>query len=228
MQADEEFPTLSEHVMHSITAMYGELAKLYSELEPEMEGRAIGARILISPPYVGADVMFIAYQPGDSSGFPQERGCDSRWPDENEYATRDWPLAKAVRRLVAPDVLQARTVVTNVNFFRAKKKEVWDKVPDAPKNKAEAFSLQQVRCLIMLLQPRAIVAIGFDAFKALVPTNGKTVEWRQGKSARSRLVCKGQIDGRPVVGVPHLSGCMPGISRGEREVIARYLKELLG
>jgi hypothetical protein len=227
VHADEAFPTLPELVMSSITAMYSNLAKLYSDLEPKMEGRAIGARILISPPRLGADVMFIAYQPGDSSGFPQERGCDSSWPDENEYATQDWPLARAVRRLVTPDFLLARAVVTNVNFFRAKNKAEWAKVPEAPRNKAEAFSLEQVRHLIKLLQPRAIVAIGFDAFKALRPTNSKTVEWRRGKDAPGRLVCKAQMDGRPVVGVPHLSGCRPGISRVERGVIAGHLKALL-
>lgn len=225
--ATEASPTLPEHVIQCITAMYGELAKLYTELEPEMEGHAIGARILISPPHVGADVMFIAYQPGDSSGFPRERDYDKTWPDENEYATRDWPLAKAVCRLVSREVLKARTVVTNVVFWRAKNKQDWDKIPEKPKKEAEAFSLQRVRCLIKLLQPRAIAAIGFEAFNALVPTNGKTVAWRQVKGVRSRLVCEGQIDERPVVGVPHLSGCMPGISRVERAVIAGHLKKLL-
>jgi hypothetical protein len=217
VQPEDAFLPLPEHIIGNITAVYGELAKIYSELEPEMEGHAIGARILISPPLVGADVMFIAYQPGDSSGFPQERACDSRWPDENEYAARDWPLAKAVRRLVTPEVLQARTVVTNVNFFRAKKKEAWDKVPESPRKKAEAFSLRQVRFLIEVLQPRAIVAIGFDAFEAVVPSKGKTVEWRQGNGERHRLVCRGQLGGRPVVGLPHLSGCRPGISRVLRD-----------
>jgi hypothetical protein len=225
-QAVETSSTLPERVMRSVTAMYDDLAKLYSELAPQMEEGAIGARILISPPLVAADVMFIAYQPGDTPGFPQERGCDSTWPNENEYATRGWNLAKAVRQLVYPEVLQARTVVANVVFWRANTKEAWQKVPEGPRKRAEVFSLNSVRSLIKLLQPRAIFAIGFDAFKALVPTNGTTVEWRQGKGRGGRLVCEGQIEGQPVVGVPHLSGCMPAISRAEREVIARYVKKL--
>jgi hypothetical protein len=211
--------------MQRIVQMYDELAKFYAQIAPAMRGHAMGARILMSRPLVRPRVMFIAYQPGQSKGFESDCRCDLTWPDKNEYATCSWPLAKRVQGIVDANLLEAHTVVTNVNFFRAPSKKCWACVPQTPRRQAEQFSLQRVSVLIQELQPQAIVAIGFDVFDALRPTKKEVKHSRKTSNDRTdRVVATGEVEGCPVVGTLHLSGAQ--MSKGDRDVIANAVQQL--
>src|SRR5205823_5818037 len=123
-------------------------------------------------------------------------------------------------------VLERDTVVTNVNFFRARTKQRWGKVPIGPRRKAEEFSLRCARLLIEELQPQAIFAIGLDVFDALGPIHPEVVHERESSSGRKgRVLVKGELARRPVVGALHLSGAR--MKRADRDKIGDSLQRLL-
>lgn len=205
--------------MRVITKIYSDLRTFYADVSPAMGPHAYGARILYSPPTRKARVMFVGAQPGGT-----ERKLDIKWPDSNEYADAARFLGATLRKMVDAEILRKYTVGTNVNFFRAPSDKLYRKYVGLKlRHKIQKFCLPRVFRLIDEMDPRTVFCIGFKAFKALHPINEKLEEMRHNK--KGILVRTGEIAGRPVVAVPHLTGCR--ISRVDMNTIGERLRALL-
>jgi len=79
-----------------------------------------GFKLLNAPPILRPDFLFIGFQPsGGSDAYAHELalGTDRRWPDEPEFATADWHLAKRMQEIFPRDALM-RSMGSNVVFLR--------------------------------------------------------------------------------------------------------------
>jgi hypothetical protein len=82
----------------------------------------LGFKILYGPPLFKAPLLFIGYQPGGGSvarAKEQEAaGTHEGWPDESEYVTKPWRLAKRLRAMFGVELL-SQSVGVNALFIRA-------------------------------------------------------------------------------------------------------------
>src|SRR5215469_8460914 len=95
------------------TRIYSETAKLYAEIEPQLNGTAHGYKVLYGPPLLRPPIFFLGLQVG---GVAQaERGNEQEsWPVVTEYAVANWALAQKLRDIYDVEFLKTCTG-TNIN-----------------------------------------------------------------------------------------------------------------
>ncbi len=206
--------------MRGVEVIYEELQQFYAAIESAMGDHAYGGRILYTPSTVSAKAIFIGMQPGGDA-----RSLDNKWPDYHEYADGSARyLAAELRRMVHPDVLRKNVIGTNANFLRARSDAEYKKnIPAATRQSIREFCLPRVSRLIEILEPQTVFCIGFNAFDVLCP-RGQTVDEMCSNGAHA-LIKTGVFSGRPLLAVPHLTGCR--IARVDKDRIAERLRDLL-
>lgn len=178
--------------------VYAEVRQKYADAAAGLGAAALGFRILYGPPVVGAPYFFIGFQPGGR----EIENCQhhTAWPQQCEYATAEWPLAKKIRNIWGKDVV-AQCTGLNAIFFRAPNLISWMRVPAPLRNDLQEFSLLRAQAIVDVLQPERVVLIGLKTFDLLV--EGKPCL----RGDRGRVLAKdGTLWGRPAIGVLHLSG----------------------
>ena len=199
------------------TRIYSETAKLYAEIEPQLNGTAHGYKVLYGPPLRRPPIFFLGLQAG---GVAQgERGNEQEsWPVVTEYAVANWALAQKLRDIYDVEFLKTCTG-TNINFFRAPNDAIYRAtVPANLRERCETFSRDRAEQLLKTINPYKIVVIGFDVLKKL------NVD-RQFVRTEAGLK-RGDLWGYPTIAVWHLTGMH--MTNEQREVIRRALRSFAG
>jgi hypothetical protein len=179
-------------------AIYVEARQQYADVESQLGSSALGFRVLYGPPTIGAPYLFMGYQPGGRE-IENIRHHES-WPEQCDYATEKWLLAKKVRFVWGDDIV-ARCTGLNAIFFRAPSIKAWLRIPKQLRGKLEEFSLLRARTIVNALQPKQLVLIGLGTFDRLLVGEARLVR------DRGRVLAKeGNLWGHPAIGLAHLSG----------------------
>lgn len=193
-------------------SIYARTSLWYGQMKRRANGATYGYKILYGPPYVGAPILFIGYQPG-GSGNDADKGKQSGertgWPEICEYATAKWPLARQMRYMFGEDTLK-RCVGLNAIFLRSPSIQEYRRTFDAQARAAVwQFCRQRVEEIIAVLQPQRIVLIGFSTarlFGAFIPDL-----LNQDRRVLTRIGC---IAGQSAIATLHLTGAQ--ISSSDR------------
>lgn len=163
-----------------------------------------GFKILYAPPLYQPPILFIGYQPGgadDDCYIETAKGADKRWPTRCEYATESWKLAKQMRAMFGPRFLE-ECVGINAIFLRAKTAHDYKStVKMGTRKQIEAFCLVRVRQIVEAIDPKKIVAIGFDTLN-LFGASAPDLINEKGRT----LTRIGEVAGRTAIATLHLSG----------------------
>ncbi len=179
-----------------------------------------GFKIFNSPPLHQPDVLFIGYQPGggkEDFAYEISRGSHLSWPQEAEYATASWVLAKRMREMFEPSIDLQKCVGLNAIFLRSPDIDTYNKNLTKKDRQAVAqFCADQVGEMIELLDPKFIVAIGFQTLNLFCASQPDLL------SPKNRVLARrGMIGTRKAISVLHLSGAQ--ISKDDRSLIASHI-----
>ena len=190
--------------------------RIYSETRARFGARPLGFRVLYGPPVYRPPVFFIGYQPG---GGPKRKDAHLQevqmqgYPDEFDYASGKWLLARRAQDIWGTDLLQ-RCCGSNLIFPRAETKKNWRATTDAEfRLSAEAFGREKLQQLIDAMQPEKLVVIGTTTLRELEKAE---VNLTSPKKART-LIRRGEVFGFEAEAVIHLSGAH--ISTGDLALI---------
>lgn len=163
----------------------------------------LGYEVLYGPPYFRPPILFIGYQPGgDEDPYPNTN-IRKDWPDECEYATAPYTLAKKMRIIFSKDVL-LQCVGINAIFLRAKNaREYKQHIAPALEMKIRKFCIPHVNSIIETLQPQKIVVIGIETGKLLGTFEP---DLRRLRLPNHNLTMTGSIGSYKALCVSHLSG----------------------
>ena len=110
------------------------------------------------------------------------------------------------------------------NFFRSPNVEAWkDNIPKKIRKQAEQFSLDKIKNIISMVEPKLILTLGTPSFKKLCDheDQSSTIN-RPWGSKTIDLIRRGSFDDIPVMGIPHLSGAqLENIHREEIKEVFR-------
>ena len=159
-----------------------------------------GFRILYGPPTVNAPILFLAYQPGGDRSHhrPEEHKC---WPQECDYATQPWLLARRMQQIWSLPALE-RSTGLNVVFFRSPRMHIWNDVPRPLRKDLEQFSYPRAEQIVRELKPNILVVIGLSTFPG---TNKWSIKLQNEKGRV--LIRRDELWGIPAYAVIHL--CAP-------------------
>ena len=200
-----------------VTILYNETKELWEENGKDPRGFAI----FYSPVILNPTVALIGYNPGgDETSFDE---TNITVPQENEYLTADYPLAKKVRKIFEDgDIMWALkdSVKFNLIFFRSKnEKDINDK-------EVIQFCEQKVLEILKEIKPKYIITEGFktyDRLKKLLSANEESIE-REGEKA---ILCIAKTkDNIPLLGMIHPTGAY-GISDEILTHIGHELKNII-
>lgn len=106
-------------------SVYRKTLELYDRISPKMCNHKYGYKILYGPPKLDAPILFIGYQPagGASDADAGEKsGERDGWPEKLEYLSAEWRLAKKIRAVWKPDLLQNCVGMNSIFFDRQTRK----------------------------------------------------------------------------------------------------------
>ncbi len=175
-----------------------------AEINDSAELGPSGYDPLFGPPFVGAEIFFIGFQPG---GGPNEDCVEEPgvgrplWPEHCVYATANWKLARVLQGIYSIDFL-LKCTGSERQFYRAANDQVYAAWPRDLRLKTENFSLLKLRQMIEVLRPKKIVFIGKKTIDALLQNYAVVEKDRRGHFRLGR----GVFNGIPAMGCAHLSG----------------------
>jgi hypothetical protein len=214
---DKKLSTIEKKTAAIAVRIYSETAKLYAEIEPQLNGAAHGYKVLYGPPLLRPPLFFLGLQVG---GVAQaERGNEQEsWPVVTEYAVADWALAQKLRDIFNDVEFLKTCTGTNANFFRAPSDKIYRAtVPADLRERCEEFSRVRAWQLLKAINPYKIVVIGFDVLEKL-KVDRQFVRSGEG-------VQHGELWGYPAIAVWHLTGAYKYMRDEQREVIRRALRK---
>ncbi|HEX4113112.1 MAG TPA: hypothetical protein VH020_11300 [Stellaceae bacterium] len=187
-----------------------------------------GFAVFYCPVPEQADFLILGFNPG---GGPEDSERKGAIPEEHEYLSCDYRLARATRDLFAQNDylgLLKQSVKSNLQFFRTKNVVSWNQIAEEKRHELTEFCDQGVREIVGRLRPKAILLEGvqtFDAFRSRIFCSLLCEE----NSSETRL------DGRRVyvsqhssmgliIGILHLSGARPRASAADKALISEKLK----
>jgi len=215
----EETPMSAQTIAESkCQQIYAEAQAFFGQIP---RPRNYGFKILYAPPFWQPPILFVGYQPGggdDDYERETARGSDKHWPAMCEYATESWKLAKRMRQMFGRTFLE-RCVGVNAIFLR------WPAVADYRRTldkdtraQIEAFCLARVTQIVEVIDPKKIVAVGFETLELFGASMVDLANEKQRTLTRI-----GKIAGRPAIGTLHLSGAhisKPDLDRIRDRVLA--------
>jgi hypothetical protein len=175
-----------------------------------------GFDVFYSPIFDKPEVMIVGYQPGgNANDYARQRERfekgDFAPPTVNAYASADFRLAQKVRALFdgrAEDL--AASVAFNLIFFRSASAKTWSEVAAAVRAKLEAFCFAKDRDIIKNLQPRVVLALGFETYELLKTKvlHGLTEEKEHffPAGSKQKLMVTAKVGGMKIIGIKHPTG----------------------
>jgi hypothetical protein len=121
---------------------------LYEGGNPENSARLFeaGFQILMGPPHPDAPILFLGYQPGKGCKTAleeREYRSEDRWPQNCEYATEPWSLAKRLQDIFGTERLVG-CVGLNAIFVRANSVKTYrETFAPVLRKKIEAFCAER-------------------------------------------------------------------------------------
>ncbi len=187
--------SLCREIYSETKSFYAQTAQACGEL---------GFKILYGPPISKPQALFVGYQPGGGREDCAREflgGAHEGWPAVCEYATESWSLARNMQQMFGCAFLEG-SVALNAIFVRAPSVEIFRKaISPLQRAKIEEFCLPRVERIVDAIEPRRIVAIGFETLN-LFGGGGPDV-----RNSKGRVLTRiGQIAGREAIATLHLSG----------------------
>jgi hypothetical protein len=208
-------------------SIYHEAKSFFTE--KKFIGDNVGFEILMGPPYINCEVLFIGYQPGDwilSIDEARKKGYEKFWvTDSSQYAFEEWLLARRLRAIYGHNNLGLleQSVGLNAIYIRARNADAYRGMFDAEQRKLiKSFCNSKNEEIIKAISPKKIVAIGFSAMDQFAP-NGTIV--LRGEDGRA-LNKVSSYQGIEVLGVRHLSGAR--FTTNDFELTSEKIRSFLG
>jgi hypothetical protein len=210
---------LKQSVESIAREVYQETKAFYDNRMLQLGDADYGFKILYAPPKQKAPILFIGYQPG---GGAKDRNDKEHveWPNQCEYAVKEWKLAKKMQKVWGATQL-AHCTGLNTFFFRSPSDRVWKSVPRPLRKEMEDFCREKVDKLVQALEPRRIVFIGLGNFNQTIKNASDAL---RGEGNDQLLIRAGYFDDIPAYGVLHLSGAR--IRKSHFLAIGEYFKNL--
>lgn len=206
-------------------ALYTEAANFWRSMSLQPK---YGFKIFNGPPTSGAEILFIGYQPGGGhEDWQKEKripvhngvGTHKGWPHVCEYATAEWRLAPKMRYIFGKDRLK-NCVGTNVIFLRYPNEACYRNDIGGQRKNIEQFCKERIVFIVQAIKPKRIVTVGFKALEMFGPVETKLLR----PGGRGALVKSGQIASREALGMVHLTGARPAVSKDELARLAFYFQ----
>ncbi len=215
--------------------MYAEVRETWSELKDRFPTYPCGYMPLYGPPRIAPPLMIVSLNPGYGHQVTRDQIAPETWPNRLSYLSSTGRLARALRRMfqaIGRHDLLEQAMATSLIFFRSqsmnKKSDTYRWLDNPPEIRArlEELSRRWLDRLIAEARPRAIMAIGKDAFTGLTAET-RPAQYDQVAGKQAAILRFGAYERIPVIGVPHLSG-YPGLSNAQREIMAREIAKATG
>lgn len=189
--------------------------RVYREWKSNYSDWEGGVKTFYSPVKENPPLLILGDQPGGQGAekFEPHRNRfesgDFSPPEENEFIEKDYRLARRMEDLFeGMEPLLERSVVSNLNFFRAKDESTWRSRDSERRRAAEAFCAEIISETVQRLQPDRILLYGIGTFrrfhKRVVDTKPDDATLLEDRNDR-RLFCMHQVDGRQILGITHPS-----------------------
>jgi|GEM_PF-4385865 len=182
------------------------------------QGQIKGSWCLCGPPMIEPDVFFISYQGGGG-----DKTFHKTWPAQNFYYNSPYRLGQLLTSIFVNagkrEMLRLSTA-TALIFFQCSSVEHWKSMPIHIRNELEQFSYSHALSFIEKMRPKLVLAIGSDAFKALVKNPSLIIQ-----PYRNKIVQEGTFANRRVLGISHLTGCR--LKSDERNIIQLNIQRAL-
>ena len=173
-----------------------------------------GFEMFYSPVCIHPKLMILTYNPGgDKSSFEHDlkrfESGDFSLPQENEFVTRKYRMAVKMQNFFnRHDTLLRESVTLTTLFFRSKNTKVWTKCPKQSRKEMESFCYKKVNEIIEVLQPLALLILGFKTYVNLkrhlfdrIDYETKTVGYN------GNTICYiGKWNNKPLFCIPHPTG----------------------
>ena len=182
------------------------------------QDQIMGSWCLCGPPMIEPDVLFISYQGGGG-----DQTFHKRWPDQQFYYNSPYRLGQLLTKIFTDagkgEMLRLSTGTALV-FFQCCSMKYWKTTPKHIRDELEQFSSTHALSFIEKMRPKLVIAIGSDAFKALVKNPSKVI-----KPYRNKIVQEGHFAHSRVLGIAHLTGCR--LKSDERDTIHSNIQDVI-
>jgi hypothetical protein len=156
-----------------------------------------GFEILMGPPFVNPDVLFVGYQPGGwklSVTQARDAGYEHGWvTTESQYATEMWRLAVKLRNIFSGNSsILDRSVGLNAIYVRATNVDEYTKQNTAENRRLiKDFCTEKNIEIIDLIKPKKIVFIGFMAMEVFTRISKPDILGNDKRSLTKMFYVKG-------------------------------------
>jgi hypothetical protein len=189
-------------------------------------GNEMGFAIFYSPIKVNPKIMIIGLNPGGGVESVDEpmKGPLSK----HDYFVQNYPIARNMKRIFTHSELKSKlknSVKLNLYFFRSRD---WKSL-QIPSH-LKIYCEERVKEIVSRLQPKVIVAEGFQTYKALKTFSALNIPDKEvfypGTQRGRRIILIGQTLNIPLIGITHPSASR-GISNDMLDKIGNHLKTIL-
>lgn len=216
---------MDDAILAHCEGIYHRTHALWTSLEGRFPTWKCRYSILYGPPSHRPELLILGANPGYN---PDDLYDDEilKWPPENEYIAKDWPLAQRLRRLFSAancgDLLEA-SLGTNLLFFKSRaighheSGLGWLDNPPHIRFQLESHCRQELNALIGILEPKAILILGLSVFDGFILDDVKPFLSPSGR----RVATSGKTKGIPAIGIIHPTGART--TNADWTLIARYI-----
>ena len=200
----------SDGVSRKLTRLETQVSRIYREVNKFADahgGVECGMNVLYGPPIANPLVFIVSMQGGGA-----DKNRQRKWPPKLLYMNNKHEFGRRLRSDFEEadlcDVLEEKTVATNIAFPQAKEFAKWRSKPGSDRWLAK--SLEWVEELIRLMPPRVLLTYGADPFRYLMQ--------RKKISPVERTIWRPSSPDAPQAPVP-LVGCghlMRGATKAQR------------
>lgn len=199
------------------------VGNLYAETKNAWEKSGKNERgfaIFYSPVKEDAKIAIIGYNPGGGSESFDIK--NAKEPEEHEYLSADYPMAKKMKKIFAEAGLDLNdTIKFNLIFFRSRTAIEFNN------KELIHFSEQRVLKILNQLKPKLIITEGFATFERLIQLKRGITEGQIEYNGKA-LMLKGSME-RSVrlLGLRHPTGKFVHLSDDELIEAGKIIKKIV-
>lgn len=172
-----------------------------------------GVKTFYGPVFKNPRILFIGYQPGGSKFGPLREQFEEgnfSLPDEHEYLTEMWGLAKNMRNKLFKNEhhLLKNSIALNHIFYRAESISDFKSLPDEKRREMKSYSIAQTTKIVDTLNPDNIFLFGMATWNNMQDEYGFQTDYevdRIGYQHWQKLVRFSKTSSPQYIGLVHPS-----------------------
>lgn len=187
--------------------------EVYEEWKSQFKEHNPGFRVFYGPVFPEPEILILGYQPGGDPGdfardhLERYENGDFSLPEQNEYETKNYEFASRIREKIFNDRQNylSESIGSNAIFFRSESIKKWKEVPIGRRREMEEFSINKVKEMIDVLNPKRVLILGMGTWDFL-RSQLKFHSSCEVRRPNARLLCTSATEDPNYVGVIHPSG----------------------